>query len=161
MNYQLLLLLIAFYLPTTVSCSKKSSLLVIVPLNVITHWDRYLTEVNCGSVVTINELRLKQLFYRPKETNQFTLCWSWTIMLSRNWQFVNILAWLCLLTYLGERIFWKFIKKLPKKLNLLICKPLKCNLNRYTLKVLFKSSVVRSSLEYAAVCGRGSMFWTW
>ena len=40
----------------------------------------------------------------------------------------------------------KIYQKASKKLNLL--KPLKYNLSRYTLEVLFKS-LVRSSLEYA------------
>ena len=41
---------------------------------------------------------------------------------------------------------FKIYQKASKKLNLL--KPLKYNLSRYTLEVLFKS-LVRSSLEYA------------
>ena len=43
-------------------------------------------------------------------------------------------------------------QKASKKLNLL--KPLKYNLSRYTLEVLFKS-LVRSSLEYANVVWDG------
>ena len=46
----------------------------------------------------------------------------------------------------------KIHQKASKKLNLL--KPLKYNLNRYTLEVLFKS-LVRSSLEYADVVWDG------
>ena len=57
---------------------------------------------------------------------------------------MNILAWLCILTCLGECIFWKF--------NLL--KPLKYKLNHNTLEVLFKS-LVRSSLEYGDVVWDG------
>ena len=47
---------------------------------------------------------------------------------------------------------FKIYQKASKKLNLL--KPLKYNLSRYTLEVLFKS-LVRSSLEYANVVWDG------
>ena len=47
---------------------------------------------------------------------------------------------------------FKIYQKASKKLNLL--KPLKYNLSRYTLEVLFKS-LVRSSLEYANVVSDG------
>ena len=47
---------------------------------------------------------------------------------------------------------FKIYQKASKKLNLL--KPLKYNLSRYTLEVLFKS-LVRSSLEYANVVSNG------
>ena len=65
-------------------------------------------------LVTINETKTKAIVLSAIRDKPVTLHWSWTIILSSTWQFVNILAWLCLLTYLGERIFWKFIKKLPK-----------------------------------------------
>ena len=47
---------------------------------------------------------------------------------------------------------FKIYQNASKKLNLL--KPLKYNLSRYTLEVLFKS-LVRSSLEYANVVWDG------
>ena len=47
---------------------------------------------------------------------------------------------------------FKIYQKASKKLNLL--KPVKYNLSRYTLEVLFKS-LVRSSLEYANVVSNG------
>ena len=47
---------------------------------------------------------------------------------------------------------FKIYQKASKKLNLL--KPVKYNLSRYTLEVLFKS-LVRSSLEYANVVWDG------
>ena len=47
---------------------------------------------------------------------------------------------------------FKIYHKASKKLNLL--KPVKYNLSRYTLEVLFKS-LVRSSLEYANVVWDG------
>ena len=47
---------------------------------------------------------------------------------------------------------FKIYQKASKKLNLL--KPLKYNMSRYTLEVLFKS-LVRSSLEYANVVWDG------
>ena len=56
-------------------------------------------------------------------------------------------------SYLSWRAhIFKIYQKASKKLNLL--KPVKYNLSRYTLEVLFKS-LVRSSLEYANVVSNG------
>ena len=61
--------------PMIVSCWKKSSLLVIVLLNLIMTCDRYLTELN-GGRWPWTKVRLKQSFFGPKETNygRFARC---------------------------------------------------------------------------------------
>ena len=79
-------------------------------------------------------LRLNQLFLRQKEislcTRQVHEHLGLTLSSNLSWR-AHIL---------------KIHQKASKKLNLL--KPLKYNLSRYTLEVLFKSLVL-SSLEYA------------
>ena len=66
-------------------------------------------------LVTVNETKtIKAIVFSGKRDKSVHPHWSWTIKLLRMWQFMNILAWLCLLSCLGKCIFWKFIKKLPK-----------------------------------------------
>ena len=102
-------------------------------------------------------LRLNQVFLFGKRDKPLRHLWFWTIV---------FIEYATVHEHFGLTLSWrahklKIHKKASKKLNPL--KPLKYNLSRYTLEVLFKS-LVGSSLEYADVlcdgcCESDSNLW--
>ena len=104
-----------FYLQMIAFCRKKFSLLVIALLSLIMTWHQYLIGLNGGWWLWM-KLRLNQLFFGKKRYTFSPLFdFGQQYYELRMWQFMSILVWPCLLlTYLGERIHQKFIKKRPK-----------------------------------------------
>ena len=114
-------------------------------------WHQYLIRLNGGWWLSMR-LRLNQLFFRQK---QISLLRPSLLLNNTITEDVTVHEHLGLT--LSSKLSWrghilKIHQKASKKLNLL--KPLKYNLSRCTLEVLFKS-LMRSSLKYADVVWGG------